>query len=474
MNFLAWMALVGGLLLLMALSASYLRQTPISTSFIYLIIGIAVSPLGFNVVAIDFEANKVFLEHLTEIAVIISLFVGGLKLRLPLKNKAWRAAFRLALPVMVFSIVCIAVFAHFAFGFDWAIAILLGALLAPTDPVLASSVSVENANDKDRMRYGLSGEAGFNDGMAFPFVVFALLMLENNGIGSWIGGWALHRLVWAVPVGLLIGYGLGFSVGKFAIWLRNHYKDSSAPNDFLALALIALSYVFAELVGAWGFLAVFAAGLGLRYAEIKTVEENPIGDKSEVFEDLKEIADEQNKEDKFADADESSHTPAENVVDVVREAKAMKEPAIAAGVVVSEAISFGITAERILEVFLVMIVGICIWNYWDWRAIPLALVFFFLIRPILTQIFLIGTPTGKWQRWMLGWFGIRGIGSIYYLAYALNHGLKSSKYDLTSLVISIIALSILIHGLSAQPILKKYENLIKARDKVKPDKNTNR
>lgn len=460
MTFLAWMALVGVLLLVMALSSSYLRQTPISTSFIYLIIGITVSPLGFGVVAIDFEENKVFLEKLTEIAVIISLFVGGLKLRLPLKNKAWRAAFRLALPVMFFSIVCIAVFAHFAFGFGWAIAILLGALLAPTDPVLASTVSVENANDKDRMRYGLSGEAGFNDGMAFPFVVFALLLLENNGIGSWVGGWALHRLVWAVPAGLIIGYGLGFFVGKLAIWLRNHYKDSSAPNDFLALALIALSYVFAELVGAWGFLAVFAAGLGLRYAEIKTVEDNPIGDDNEVFYDLKKIADEQNEINDNVDEDESSHTPAENVVDVVREEEAMNEPAIAAGVVVSEAISFGDTVERLAEVFLVMIVGICLWNYWDWRAVPLALVFFFLIRPILTHIFLIKTPTNNTQRWMLGWFGIRGIGSIYYLAYALNHGLKSNAVELISLVISIIALSILIHGLSAQPILERYKNAI--------------
>ncbi len=457
MNFLAWMALVGGLLLLMALSSSYLKQIPVSTSFIYLMIGTALSPLGFGVVAIDIESNKVFLEHLTEIAVIISLFVGGLKLRLPLKNAAWTGAFRLAFPVMICSIIGIAIFGHYVFGFSWAVAILLGALLAPTDPVLASTVSVENANDKDRMRYGLSGEAGFNDGMAFPFVIFGLLMLENNGIGSWIGGWALHRLIWAVPVGLLIGYGLGLGVGYLAIKLRNHYKDSAAPNDFLALALIALAYVFAEWVGAWGFLSVFAAGLGLRAAEIKVVEENPIGDDTEVFDDLAALADEQNEENPDSDDDESSHTPAENVVDVVREEEAMKEPAIAAGVVVSEAVSFGDTVERLAEVFLVIIVGICVWNYWDWRAVPLALVFFFVIRPLLTQIFLLGTPINKTQRWMLGWFGIRGIGSIYYLTYALNHGLKSNAEELMSFVISIIALSIMIHGLSAQPILKRYE-----------------
>jgi NhaP-type Na+/H+ or K+/H+ antiporter len=385
-----------------------------------------------------------------------------LKLRLPLKNEAWSAAFRLAFPVMFFSIVAVAIFAHYVFGFEWATAVLLGALLAPTDPVLASAVSVENANDKDRMRYGLSGEAGFNDGMAFPFVVFGLLMLENGGTGSWIGGWALHRLVWAVPAGLLIGYGLGLSIGYLAIWLRKRHKDSSAPNDFRALALIAISYVLAEAIGAWGFLAVFAAGLGLRRAEIKTVEKDPIDDENKIIGDLANIAERENYRDAAKESEEeSSHTPAENVVDVVRKEEAMKEPAIAAGVVVSEAISFGHTAERILEVFLVMTVGVCLWNYWDWRAVPLALVFFFVIRPALTQIFLIKTPTGKLQRLMLGWFGIRGIGSIYYLTYALNHGLTTNAEDLIRLVISVIALSILAHGLSAQPVLKLYEESIR-------------
>ena len=120
--------------------------------------------------------------------------------------QAWSAAFRLAAPVMIASIVGVAAFAHFVFGLDWAISILLGAVLAPTDPVLASSVSVNDAGDEDRMRYGLSGEAGFNDGAAFPFVVFALLWMENGGVGDWVGGWALHRLVWAIPAGLLFGF----------------------------------------------------------------------------------------------------------------------------------------------------------------------------------------------------------------------------------------------------------------------------
>ena len=111
--------------------------------------------------------------------------------------------------------------ARLVLGVDTAVALLLGAVLAPTDPVLAAAVSVNNAADHDRLRYGLSGEAGLNDGMAFPFVIFALLWSQHGGAGGWIGAWVLHRVVWAIPAGLLLGYALGTGVGRLAIGLRS-------------------------------------------------------------------------------------------------------------------------------------------------------------------------------------------------------------------------------------------------------------
>ncbi len=450
MTFLAWMGVAGLLLLLMALTSAFLRRLPITTSAVYLTIGILIGPVGLGWIEINFISSGVWIEHLTEIAVIVSLFVGGLKLRLPLQNAAWVAAFRLAGPVMIASIVGVAVFSHLAFGFTWAAAFLLGAVLAPTDPVLASTVSVNNAADHDRMRYGLSGEAGFNDGAAFPFVIFALMWMEYDRLGDWTVGWALHRLIWAIPAGLAVGYLLGKGLGQLAIWLRAKYQDSDAPNDFLAMALIALAYVGAETIGAWGFLAAFAAGVGFRRAETKTVTENPDAHHVRRSPDV-----EREKDDRS-----EIHPPAEDLVDSAKTAEELKHPARAAGIVVSEIISFGDTAERLMEVMLVLLVGVCVAVYWDWRAVPLAAVLFLIIRPIAVLIFLAKSPTDMTQRLLMGWFGIRGIGSIYYLSYAMTHGLIEHLSDLASMTLTVVALSIVAHGITSQPILDYYERKI--------------
>ena len=307
------------------------------------------------------------------------------------------------------------------------------------------------------MRYGLSGEAGFNDGAAFPFVVFALLWLENGSVGEWVGGWALHRLLWAIPAGLLLGYLLGKTVGRFAIWLRSRHQETDGPNDFLALSLIALSYVFAETIGAWGFLAVFAAGLGLRHAEIKTVKENRAPAENE--------KPKSREKENQPTTDSPMDMPAEEVIGEKLEEDDLRNPTKAAGLVVSEIISFGDTTERLLEVLLVVLVGICLAFYWDWRAVPLVLVFFFIIRPLATQISLIKTPTGKKQRWLMGWFGIRGIGSLYYLSYALNHGLTENANDAVSITLSVVALSIVIHGISTQPVIEWYKRAIAEKER---------
>jgi NhaP-type Na+/H+ or K+/H+ antiporter len=457
MSFTGWMALAGGLLLLMALSTAVIRQLPISSSVIYLVIGIAIGPFGLGWLHIDLGHVSRWMERLTEVAVIVALFTGGLRLRLPLRNPAWAAARRLAGPVMIATIGGVALVTHLAFGLPTWEALLLGAVLAPTDPVLASAVAVNDAEDHDRMRYGLSGEAGLNDGMAFPFVVFALQWREAAA-GTWLEEWFLHRLLWAVPAGLLLGFALGRGLGHLAIRLRTRTRETEAPSDFLALALIALSYVFAELVGAWGFLSAFAAGVGLRRAEVEVSHSTPHparpGRKVTVP-DAGDIPLEQ--------------PPAEALVGPAPvPAEALEQPAVAAGVMFTETISFGDTVERLLEVMLVVLVGIALSVHWDPLAIPLALVLFLVIRPAATWLFLAGTPTSSSQRWLMGWFGVRGIGSLYYLTYAFSHGVDGDAATRTaSLTLSVVALSILAHGMSTQPLLARYERELQAhRDRA--------
>jgi NhaP-type Na+/H+ or K+/H+ antiporter len=435
-TFLGWMALAGGLLLAMALSSAYLSRLPVSTALIYLGVGLALGPTGADVVALD-ARRAPWLEHLTEVAVIVSLYIGGLRLRLPLRHPAWRAAFRLAVPVMLASIAGVAVAVWWLLDVPPAVALLVGAMLAPTDPVLASAVNVSNSADQDRTRYGLSGEAGLNDGMAFPFVVLALEWMRHGEAGPWLGAWALHRLLWAVPAGLAIGYAIGLVVGRTAIALRTHHRDPTATSDFLALSVIALSYVAAELVGAWGFLSVFAAGVGLRRAESQVVAASPHPD----------VSTEPSVE----------HPPAEHLVKAMTPGDDLGQPAVAAGVIVAETVSFGDTAERLLEVMLVLVVGIGLANHWDVRAIPIAIVLFAVIRPLATHLALIGTPTTRAERWLLGWFGIRGIGSLYYLGVALSAGLAAHANVVSDLVFSVIALSIVVHGASAQPLIAWHD-----------------
>ncbi len=425
---------------MMAISAAYLRGLPVTASVIYLGIGLAVGPAWLDLLRIDFLRQSVVIEHITEVAVIISLFIGGLKLRLPLRDPAWSAPVRLAGPVMLASIASVAAFTHWAFGMDWPTAVLLGAVLAPTDPVLAGMVSVNGAQDQDRMRYGLSGEAGLNDGAAFPFVVFGLMWLGQGDLGGWAAGWAAHRLLWAVPVALALGYAMGKGVGMFAIHVRSRNSNNGAPGDFLALALIALSYASAEAIGAWGFLAVFAAGLGFRKSEVDTVAEHPAPGHGPVA----------------ADAGMQAHPPAEELPQQQDSEEDRQHPTRVVGHLVSEIITFGDTAERLLEVMLVVVLGICLYTYWDWRAVPLALCLFVAIRPLASLLFLVGTRTRISQRWLMGWFGIRGVGSLYYLAYALNHGASEKASDLIGLALSVVALSVLAHGITS-PVLDYYE-----------------
>jgi sodium/hydrogen antiporter len=443
LGFTEWLALAGCLLLALSLASGYVQRLPISTASLYWGLGFVLGPRVLGWIELRLSPGSSWFERLTETAVVVALFISGLKLRLPLRHAAWAAVYRMAGPVMLVCIAGIAAFAHFVFGLAGPQALLLGALLAPTDPVLAGAVSVNDAADRDRVKYALSGEAGLNDGTAFPFVVLALQWQHQRTGGSWLLRWVALDVVWAVGASLAVGYVLGLTLGRWSIRQRSRQRDTEAPSDLAALSLIALSYTAGHLLHAWAFLAVFAAGVGLRRAELGIVADSP----------HPEVSDHH-----------VTHPPAEHLVSARVDAEQLAAPAVAAGVLVAETMSFGTTIERILEILLVTLMGAAIGSYWDFRAIGIAACLFFVLRPLSTYLLLIGTKTTTLQRLLIGWFGIRGIGSLYYLAYAQNllptHVLG---VELAGLTFSVISLSILLHGSSATPLLALYQRSREAR-----------
>ena len=439
MIFTVWVAVLGAVLLTLALTSSYLRWMPVTTSAMCLVLGAVIGPAGLGLLKLDLGGSSVWMEHLTEVAVVFSLFVSGLKLRLPLKDRTWRVAYGLAGPVMILTIAGLCLALHYLFGLGWGVSLLIGAMLAPTDPVLAALVQVNDARDDDRVRFGLSGEAGLNDGTAFPFVILGLLVLRNDGSG-FLGEWALRSLLWAVPAGLLIGYWMGRGIGRLTLSMRIKNADSTlSPNDYLALALIALAYVAAEAVQGYGFLSVFAAGLGLRQAEVQSTDEN-----SPPAEHLVQPV--------------VGHEAVDPQQAMLGDTESLDDGQVAAGVMMGDMLAFGSLVERAMEVFLVTLLGVVVATHWDWRALAIGALLFAVIRPLSVLAMPWGRLLDGPQRLLIGWFGIRGIGSLFYLFYALNHDLQPDVARLCiNLTLSVVALSILAHGLSTQPMLAWYE-----------------
>ncbi|NWC92524.1 MULTISPECIES: sodium:proton antiporter [unclassified Pseudomonas] len=441
MTFILWMAVLGSVLLILALTSSYLRWMPVTTSAVCLLLGVGIGPLGMDLLHLDIKASARWMEHLTEVAVLFSLFVSGLKLRLPLQHRTWRIAFGMAGPVMLLTILGTCLVLHGLLGLSWGVSLLVGAILAPTDPVLAGLVQVNNAQDYDSLRFGLSGEAGLNDGTAFPFVIFGLMFMQHGGFdGDWLGGWVLKNLIWAVPAGLLTGYWMGRGIGRLTLKMRITNADSTlSPNDYLTLALIALAYVVAEAIGGYGFLSVFAAGLGLRQAEFKSTGNSQIP-----AEHLAKPL--------------VGHMEVEPEQALHGDVGELQDTQIAAGVMMGDMLAFGSLVERSMEVFLVTLLGVVLVSHWDWRALVVGALLFCVIRPLSVLSMPWGSLLDRHQRGLVGWFGIRGIGSIYYLFYAINHGLVgTSSAVAVNLTLSVIALSIVVHGLSTQPMLVWYE-----------------
>lgn len=420
-----WFVIAGLLLIGVALAGSVLKRLPLTASMFYLAAGAALGPWGVNLLRVDTIADARVLERLTEAAVIISLFTAGLKLRLPLRDRRWRDAILLAAAAMVLTIAGVAAAGVAIAGLSIGAALLLGAVLAPTDPVLASDVQVAHEHDAEPVRFSLTGEAGLNDGTAFPFVMLGLGLVGAHELGAFGWRWAALDLLWAVAGGLAVGTLCGAGIGKLVLYLRRVHREAVGLDEFLALGLIALSYGIALLAGTYGFLAVFAAGLSMR-----RIEREHSGD--------------------------DAPPP-----DVARAGRAVEEEATSAdsapAYMARAVLGFNEQLERLGEFAVVVVVGALLAGIETTTpGLLIGAALFFGIRPAATLLALAGSALSDPQRAFIAWFGVRGVGSIYYLTYALSHGVEGPvARTLADITLVVVAGSVLLHGVSVTPLMRR-------------------
>ena len=431
-----WFLAVGVVLTAMALAGSVLRRLPLSSSMIYLAAGAILGPLGLGMIIIDpVGGGSGLLEIVSEVAVILSLFTAGLKLRLPISDRGWWIPVRLAFVSMALTVGFIALAGVTLLGLPLGAAVLLGAILAPTDPVLASDVQVGHPGDRDELRFALTGEAGLNDGTAFPFVMLGLGLLGLHDLGANGLRWVAVDVVWAVVVGLAVGALLGTLVARLVVHLRSAHREAVGLDEFLALGLIGVSYGAALLIGGYGFLAVFAAGLALRRIERTRTDE--------------EVADE-------LEAGEGRGSGSHEEV--------ATHPETAPAFMARALLTFNEQLERIGEVAVVVLVGAALTIV----GVPLAVAWFapllfLVIRPLAVLVGLAGASVSRTRLTFIGWFGIRGVGSVYYLTYAITHDLQPDvAQTLAAITLSVVVASVLVHGASVTPLMSRYERRQKA------------
>jgi NhaP-type Na+/H+ or K+/H+ antiporter len=431
-----WFTVAGLLLVGVALAISTIQRLPLTTALIYLCIGWLLGPEVFGLLAVDALKHAALLGRLSEIAVIVSLFSVGLKLRVPIRDRRWRTAFILAFGSMTLTVGLVTVAGVYMLGLPVGGAVLLGAVMAPTDPVLASDVQVGDPFDRDPLRFSLTGEAGLNDGTAFPLVMLGLGLLGVHEIGvGWWRWWAVD-VVWAVTGGLGIGALLGTAVGRLVLHLRRIHREAVGSDDFIAIGLIALSYGVALLCQAYGFLAVFAAGLALRGIEMR----HSAG----------------HAPDTVKRAAEASLTAAEESATHPEKASAYMTEAVRH---VTDQLG------RIGEIVIVLIVGALLGpSTTSLQALGFSAVLLLIIRPVAVIAGLVGRGRPRLERGLLAWFGIRGVGSIYYLMFAIQHGVPDDLAEqLIALVITTVAVSTVVHGASVTPLMARYAHATESR-----------
>lgn len=382
------------------------KRAPISLPMLQVSIGMLVGYLWVTLSFLDPLDNGFIIEKLTEIVVLVSLVGAGIKIDTPLSWNLWHPTVRLLLITMPLGIFAMALLGYYAFGLSMGAAILLGAVLAPTDPVLAASIQVgpPNTGGEDAPRFTLTSEAGLNDGLAFPFVYLAIKIAEaysqeQSFTSKMLWSWFTHDVLWKIGAGLAIGILVGKLLAKLVF--SKHTRETTISQGYVVIALTLLAYGLAEYAHSYGFIAVFVAAFAFRRSEREHSYHSKLHDFAEQSEGL-----------------------------------LMSLVLVAFGMLIGQGLQSGVELT--------------------WRVYIVSFTFLLLIRPLGGIIALSGLNMHRTEKYAISALGIRGIGTLYYLSYALNQGFFGDEDAIKLWVVCsiIILASIFIHGISAPWLLK--------------------
>ena len=390
--------------LLAALLPRLLEGRPLSMPIAFVGLGMLVFALPTDLPAPDPIRYPWVAEHLTEFGVIVALMGAGLKLDRPVSWRRWATTWRLLAITMPLTIAAVALLGWWAAGLAPAAALLLGSALAPTDPVLASDVQVGEPTDdedsEDEVRFALTSEAGLNDGLGFPFTYLALAVATAGGAsaGAWLGRWLAVDVLYKIAVGVATGLAVGWLLGKLFFRARSEsLRLANHAGGFTVLAATFLAYGTAQVIGGYGFLAVFVCACSLRAAE----------------------------------RDHGHHQVMHDFAEQV---------------------------ERLLTVLLLLLFGGAVvgglLGDLTWQAAVVGLALVFVIRPLVGWLSLRGAPGRPAEHWVIAAFGIRGIGSFFYLAYATSHTDFPGVDVVWATVGLVVIVSVVAHGVAATPVMQ--------------------
>ena len=388
------------MVLALGLLSKPVRRSFLSEPLLALLLGVLLGPVALGLLEpTGWGSRETLLEEASRLTLAISLM--GVALRLPKREplRHWRALAVLLGLVMPLMWLTSGLLVYLILGLPFLVALLVGAVVTPTDPVVSSTIVTGDLATKtlpDRVRHTLSAESGFNDGLAYPFVLLPILLLSHPP-GEALSRWLTHTLLWEVGVAVVFGALVGYGAGRLLEWA--HGKGTMEQTSFLAYTL-ALSLAVlgaAKLLGSDGILAVFVAGLAFDAAVTE-------GDRAE-----------------------------------------------------EERVQEAVNRFFILPIF--MLLGLTIpWEGWielGWSGLLLALAVLLLRRlpAMLALKPLLGRVRGIRDALFLGWFGPIGVAALYYANLSVGEAGVEEAWVVGSL---IICASILIHGLSATPLTRLY------------------